>query len=154
MASGTKTTNLEMNTWKETDLVDFDEINSNFQKLDTALNDSVIEQGNSGMWYYRKWRSGFVELYYNDTFSFATTDLTKSGSIYYATGITYAYPSFVTQPKVSSITSCGTDLAADGYSVATINCITNRQISYHLITGTNDNALKGTINIHAIGRWK
>ena len=150
----TTTSNLELTKWADTDYVNFSEINENFQKIDESLADSIIEIGTEGNWQYRKWRSGFVELYYNDTFSFATTDLTKSGSIYYATGITYAYPSFVTQPKVSSITSCGTALAADGYSVATINCITNRQISYHLITGTNANALKGTINIHAIGRWK
>ena len=150
----TTTSNLELTKWADTDYVNFSEINENFQKIDESLADSIIEIGTEGNWLYRKWRSGFVELYYNDTFSFATTDLTKSGSIYYATGITYAYPSFVTQPKVSSITSCGTALAADGYSVATINCITNRQISYHLITGTNANALKGTINIHAIGRWK
>ena len=150
----TTTSNLELTKWADTDYVNFSEINENFQKIDESLADGIIEIGTEGNWLYRKWRSGFVELYYNDTFSFATTDLTKSGSIYYATGITYAYPSFVTQPKISSITSCGTALAADGYSVATINCITNRQISYHLITGTNSNALKGTINIHAIGRWK
>lgn len=149
----TTTSNLELTKWADTDYVNFEEMNGNFQKIDESLADSIIGIGAEGNWQYRKWRSGFVELYYNDTFSFATTDLTKSGSIYYATGITYAYPSFVTQPKVSSITSCGTDLAADGYSVATINCITNGQISYHLITGTNANALKGTINIHAIGRW-
>ena len=149
----TTTSNLELTKWADTDYVNFSEINENFQKIDESLADGIIEIGTEGNWLYRKWRSGFVELYYNDTFSFATTDLTKSGSIYYATGITYAYPSFVTQPKISSITSCGTALAADGYSVATINCITNRQISYHLITGTNANALKGTINIHAIGRW-
>ena len=149
----TTTSNLELTKWADTDYVNFSEINENFQKIDESLADSIIEIGTEGNWQYRKWRSGFVELYYNDTFSFATTDLTKSGSIYYATGITHAYPSFITQPKVSSITSCGTALAADGYSVATINCITNRQISYHLITGTNANALKGTINIHAIGRW-
>lgn len=150
----TTTSNLELTKWADTDYVNFSEINENFQKIDESLADGIVEIGTEGNWQYRKWRSGFVELYYNDTFSFATTDLTKSGSIYYATGITYAYPSFVTQPKVSSITSCGTALAADGYSVATINCITNGQISYHLITGTNANALKGTINIHAIGRWK
>lgn len=149
----TTTSNLELTKWADTDYVNFSEINENFQKIDESLADGIVEIGTEGNWQYRKWRSGFVELYYNDTFSFATTDLTKSGSIYYATGITYAYPSFVTQPKVSSITSCGTALAADGYSVATINCITNGQISYHLITGTNANALKGTINIHAIGRW-
>ena len=149
----TTTSNLELTKWADTDYVNFEEMNENFQKIDYSLADGIVEIGTEGNWQYRKWRSGFVELYYNDTFSFATTDLTKSGSIYYATGITYAHPSFVTQPKVSSITSCGTDLAADGYSVATINCITNGQISYHLITGTNANALKGTINIHAIGRW-
>ena len=149
----TTTSNLELTKWADTDYVNFEKMNENFQKIDDSLADSIVEIGTEGNWQYRKWRSGFVELYYNDTFSFATTDLTKSGSIYYATGITYAYPSFVTQPKVSSITSCGTALAADGYSVATINCITNGQISYHLITGTNANALKGTINIHVIGRW-
>lgn len=149
----TTTSNLELTKWADTDYVNFSEMNENFQKIDESLADGIVEIGTEGNWQYRKWRSGFVELYYNETFSFATTDLTKSGSIYYATGITYAYPSFVTQPKVSSITSCGTTLAADGYSVATVNCITNGQISYHLITGTNANALKGTINIHAIGRW-
>lgn len=150
----TTTSNLELIKWADTDYVNFSEINGNFQKIDESLADGIIEIGTEGNWMYRKWRSGFVELYYDSTFSFETSDLTKSGSIYYATGITYAYPSFVTQPKVSSITSCGTALAADGYSVATVNQITNRQISYHLITGTNANSLKGTISINMIGRWK
>lgn len=150
----TTTSNLELTKWTDTDYVNFSEMNENFQKIDESLADGIVEIGTEGNWQYRKWRSGFVELYYNETFSFETTDLTKSGSIYYATGITYAYPSFVTQPKVSSITSCGTALAADGYSVATVNQITNGQISYHLITGTNANSLKGTISINMIGRWK
>lgn len=150
----TTTSNLELIKWADTDYVNFSEINGNFQKIDESLADGIVEIGTEGNWMYRKWRSGFVELYYDSTFSFETSDLTKSGSIYYATGITYAYPSFVTQPKVSSITSCGTALAADGYSVATVNQITNRQISYHLITGTNANSLKGTISINMIGRWK
>lgn len=150
----TTTSNLELIKWADTDYVNFSEMNENFQKIDESLADGIVEIGTEGNWMYRKWRSGFVELYYDSIFSFETSDLTKSGSIYYATGITYAYPSFVTQPKVSSITSCGTALAADGYSVATVNQITNRQISYHLITGTNANSLKGTININMIGRWK
>lgn len=43
------------------DYVSPDVINANFDKLDKLGIDYVVEQGKSGEWWYRKWKSGRLE---------------------------------------------------------------------------------------------
>lgn len=37
-------------------------INENFKKVDKLAVDYIVEQGESGNWYYRKWNSGLCEF--------------------------------------------------------------------------------------------
>lgn len=58
--------------------------------------DYIVEQGQSGIWYYRKWNSGYVEL---DGKKEKTTfdSLKESGGIYYETCGGYEYPFSLTE---------------------------------------------------------
>ena len=50
-----------LTTINSSDFVSPDPINNNFQKLDKLGLDYVTEQGTSGEWWYRKWKSGRAE---------------------------------------------------------------------------------------------
>lgn len=50
-----------LTTINSSDFVSPDPINANFQKLDVLGLDYVTEMGNSGEWWYRKWKSGRAE---------------------------------------------------------------------------------------------
>lgn len=57
------TTNLKMNTIEPSDYVDPTTLNDNFNTLDKLGVDYVTEQGTSGVWTYRKWKSGLAECW-------------------------------------------------------------------------------------------
>lgn len=54
-------TNMGLATINSSDFVSPDPINDNFEKLDVLGLDYVVEQGTSGEWWYRKWKSGRAE---------------------------------------------------------------------------------------------
>lgn len=53
--------NMGLSTINSSDFVSPDPINQNFEKLDVLGLDYVVEQGTSGEWWYRKWKSGRAE---------------------------------------------------------------------------------------------
>lgn len=66
-----KTTNLDLNTWLENEVVDFSEVNANFEKIDSLV--SCIESGTKtsnytggsdsvAKWRYKKYSDGTVEM--------------------------------------------------------------------------------------------
>lgn len=66
-----KTTNLDLNTWLENEVVDFSEINANFEKIDSLV--SCVESGiktsnytggsdSVAKWRYKKYSDGTVEM--------------------------------------------------------------------------------------------
>ena len=68
-----KTTNLKLNTWLESDVVDFEQVNENFQIIDGLVNcmeagtwTSTYTDGDvtrTATWYYRKYTNGHVDMY-------------------------------------------------------------------------------------------
>ena len=60
------TTNLDLETINTSDYVDISVFNNNFKKLDKLGIDYVVEQGVSGEWWYRKWKSGRLECGIDD----------------------------------------------------------------------------------------
>lgn len=56
----------------------------------TSNADFVVEQGASGNWTYRKWKSGLVEAWYSGSISVTTSPI---GNIHRAAGLTLAIPS-------------------------------------------------------------
>nr|DAF70060.1 MAG TPA: hypothetical protein [Caudoviricetes sp.] len=57
----TSTANLELDVINGSDFISPDIINKNFAKVDAVGKDYIIEQGTSGEWWYRKWKSGRAE---------------------------------------------------------------------------------------------
>lgn len=55
------TTNLGLTLIDPSDYVDPEPINENFKFVDKLAIDYVTEQGKSGEWWYRKWKSGRLE---------------------------------------------------------------------------------------------
>ena len=80
-------------------------INNNFKKLDVLGLDYVVEQGTSGEWWYRKWKSGRAECGI-DSKSFGDqamyTQSVGASNMYRTTDLSFgAYPfSFAARPYV------------------------------------------------------
>ncbi len=65
--------------WGETDF----NINGTLKINDTAIADHIVEQGTSGMWFYRKWVSGRAECWGTPTIQSGTWS--GSSNLYYTT---------------------------------------------------------------------
>lgn len=87
------TTNLQLQKINNSDFVSPDPINNNMDKIDAMGVDYIVEQGKTGEWWYRKWKSGRAECGIdNKTFGSAT--LEPWGNVYSTyTGFSFgAYP--------------------------------------------------------------
>ena len=81
-----------------------------------ADTDQVIEQGKSGSWYYRKWKSGRRECW--GAFGYPNTAMTtQEGSGYYAAQKTINFPSNFFSDRLTAIASAELDGALGGFSV-------------------------------------
>lgn len=116
-------TNLKLESISGQDLVDPKPIDNNFKILDKLGIDYVTEQGLSGVWRYRKWNSGFMELWALIEFS-ATT---ASGPV--ASG--FMFPFLFSKSPVVSL-SAGVEGRSDAYlnyaraSVNGVDCYINK----------------------------
>lgn len=97
--------NMGLETIDSSDYVSPTPINNNFQKLDALGVDYIVEQGTSGEWWYRKWKSGRAECGI-DSKSFGDQNMETSSvggsNMYRTTDLTFgAYPfSFAARPYV------------------------------------------------------
>lgn len=111
--------------------------------------DRVVEQGVNGIWNYRKWDSGKIELWTNShpfTVSFTTV----------SSGISYATQSNIAVPLVQTIQYASGGVTMWHYlnwSSVTHNGGTALGIRYY---GLNNNGNGGKINfsLYVIGTWK
>lgn len=96
-----QTTNLGLTTWLESDVVDFEQMNANFEKIDALVN--CIESGtkigtfsdggatNTATWHYKKYSNGSIELDARlvfDNLICASGD----GIPYYSDSVSIVYP--------------------------------------------------------------
>lgn len=123
------TENLGLDTINSSDYVSPDVINKNFNKLDAVGKDYIVEQGTSGEWWYRKWKSGRAEcgidykdfgdqeLVLNTTWhnSFCTTQYMSFGAYPFAfssrpyTSIRFLNDSIMGSGRLSIVGEGGTD---------------------------------------------
>lgn len=61
-----KTPNLGINEINGSDYIDYSVFNTVFNTLDALGLDYIVEQGKSGEWWYRKWKSGRAECGIDD----------------------------------------------------------------------------------------
>ena len=97
-----QTTNLKLNTWNETDVVNFEEINANFEKLDTMV--MCIESGTKtapytggygdsvATWHYKKYSDGTIDMSAKLTYSNLKCDGETSQGIFYSGSSKVTFP--------------------------------------------------------------
>lgn len=115
----------------------------------SIMNDFVVEQGTSGIWTYRKWASGKIELWTREIqhkISFTTA----------STGISYSTQSGIQVPLVKTIefaTGDSTKWHYVNWASVTNNDGTTLGIRYY---GLNTNGNGNTIpfSAYVIGTWK
>ena len=111
---------------------------------------SVVE-GSSGIWSYKKWSNGSVELWGSYTVSGLGCD-TKLGDTMYRTdaiSIT-AFPFSVYAPNLTA------SYESDGYGGilwATSTTTQQGPPSYYLLRPTSATIVSGKINFHVFGKW-
>lgn len=117
--------------------------------VDRRTLDYIVDQGTSGIWTYRKWNSGKIELWTN-SYQFTVTFTKSSIGVYYAT------QSGIAVPLVKTIEFASGDCTKWHYvnwSSVTYNGGTELGIRYY---GLNANGGGNTIpfSFYVIGTWK
>lgn len=112
--------------------------------------DYVVEQGNDGIWTYRKWDSGMVECWAHTSFS---TNITVAvGNIYYNPRFTTVYfPNnlFIAAPTVFINTT------TTGAQWAQANNVTMTYFRPTLFYASKySNTINWYFDFYAKGRWK
>lgn len=102
----TLTTNLKLKLISDDDYVTTDPFNENFKILDNLGVDYITEQGTSGIWTYRKFKSGIYEMWGKQAFAATSNSGLISATIWYP--ITFSTAPFVT-------CSCGVYGRNDAY---------------------------------------
>ena len=115
-------------------------------KLDgVSIVDHVIEEGTSGIWTYRKWSSGKLELWGAE--SKGTVSLTLYLGVYYAS-LSLTFPSILISADHAFIMN-----QSNGFTTGNISQITNSYVAYRLISLTQNNPII-TLHAYVIGKWK
>ena len=117
------------------------------------------EQGTSGYWTYRKWKSGLSEGWFRNSYaSLSFGDETGSGALFqYARyNLTLALPTsaavFVESPRtVLAAASRGTSVYPFGAFVNTRSSTTVDVVLWSAIGGALPNV---SVELYAAGRWK
>lgn len=110
----------------------------------------IVEEGASGVWQYRKWASGKVELWAAINIS-STACTTALGSMYRTAALKLNnFPFEVTGPKVfASYESAG----HGAFLWATTKASTTAPPNYYLVRPTSATIASGTINLYVVGTF-
>lgn len=113
--------------------------------------ENVIDEGTSGIWTYRKWSSGRVELYAKDSESSLAITTTK-GSLYSSAQIQVSLP-FTVYDGVASV-SIGATGTATYYPWAGNVRVYQESIRYYVLCTSSVTVNADTISYIVAGRWK
>lgn len=87
------TTNLGLQTINQSDNISPDPINANMELIDKLGVDYVTQQGKSGQWRYRRWKSGTFECWASPHYQTPGGGATRSFNLQYP--VTFAEPPVV-----------------------------------------------------------
>ncbi len=117
----------------------------------SPLADFVVEQASNGVWHYRKWSSGRVELSgYRNISSVACN--TALGSMYQTAVLSSPnFPITVNNPKVTA----NYEGSGNGAFVYFTQLATSsKPADFYLVRPTTSSALNGNVNYYVTGTWK
>lgn len=108
-------------------------------------------EGSSGIWRYKKWSSGTVELWGSQNVSGAACNTSFGSSLYRSEVLSPpSFPFTVYDPILTS------SFEGDGYGAflwSTSTATTTSPPSYYLVRTTSGTINNGKINFHVIGTW-
>ena len=109
--------------------------------------DYVIEQGTSGVWTYRKWKSGIKECWCNSTTGTSYT-MSANGALYISSDLEIALPSglFTATPTVQ-----GMVLTGGGMWVKCTGSTSSSKIVYTILR-TNTTVASLNYSFYCIGK--
>lgn len=126
---------------------------------DDAINDFVVAQGRSGIWTYRKWRSGFAECWC--TTSNKVTTNTKWGNVYYSQYLQggYALPfTFIQTGDFQDDPQGFVDIQTPGgnysFQIANKCTTTNAPKGYVMCPVPQTSGIDTYFTFYIRGRWK
>lgn len=139
------------------DYVSPDPINRNFEKLDVLGTDYVTEQGTSGEWWYRKWKSGRAECGIDSkTFPRQTLVGTQFGDDWRTPTLSFgAYPFSFSAAPFSIIAFLGDVLVAHrgSYIVQGTTASTTQAHNFYVVDSHKDD-MQPVCGILVVGRYK
>lgn len=153
-------TNVKVDKFETSFIVESDKITisspGNVTINATSLNDShgiflSVVEGASGIWKYKKWSNGDVELWGTHTVSNIACSNSFGDSMYRSDAI--SMPSFPFNIYGANLTAC---YESDGYGAFLLAVTTTTETSppsYYLVMVANDTIASGKINFHVIGKW-
>ena len=115
------------------------------------LADYVLEQGESGSWFYRKWYSGKVDLIGEQSISYEPCNIALGGWYRTAVQSAPAFPFVVLNPQITA------SYESDGYGAliwATTQSTNSAPFDYYLIRPTSSSGITGKIVFNVTGEWK
>ena len=122
----------------------------NFEAMDGKINNIVVE-GTSGIWSYKKWSNGNVELWGNYSVSDLSCSTKLGDSMYRTDAISITeFPFTVYTPNLTA------SYESDGYGGilwATSTTTQQGPPSYYLLRPTSATIVSGKINFHVYGKW-
>ena len=114
--------------------------------------DNLQVNGSSGVWSYKKWSNGDVELWGSQEISGVSCDISFGGSMYRSDALTaIAFPFSVYSPNLTA------SYESNGYGAilwTTSMTTESSPPSYYLIRATSGTIASGKINFHVFGKWK
>ena len=126
---------------------------------DESIYDFVIADGRSGIWTYRKWRSGFAECWCVTSNNVAAN--TKWGNAFYSTYLQggYALPfTFATNGDIQDDPQGFVEIQSPGgnywFQVANSCTTTNAPKGYVMCPVQHNNAISVLFSFYIRGRWK
>lgn len=123
-------------------------------KLDVSLGGANVEsvtEGTSGIWSYRKWSNGRVELFGSYTVSEVSCSNQFGSAMYRSDALTIAsFPFSIYEPNLTA------SYESNGYGAflwATSTTTETSPPTYYLVRAESGTINSGKINFHVIGKW-
>ena len=134
--------------------VDHDEFKTltatNFESVNAKINNLVVEDA-SGIWKYRKWSNGRIELWGSYSVSGVTCSNQMGSAMYKSEKLSMpSLPFSIYEPNLTA------SYESDGYGAflwATSTTTETSPPSYYLVRPESGTITSGKINFHVIGNW-
>lgn len=135
----------------ETDHDEFKTLTAtNFESVNAKINNLVVEDA-SGIWKYRKWSNGRIELWGSYSVSGVTCSNQMGSAMYKSETLSMpSFPFSIYEPNLTA------SYESDGYGAflwATSTTTETSPPSYYLVRPESGTITSGKINFHVIGNW-